>query len=73
MASPSDRAAGDGGAQRLERGRARDLAGTVTTHAVRHREESERLVDEVTVLVPVAHLADVGGGARRSHGVLTSA
>ncbi len=62
------------GAQRLERGRARHLARTVATDPVRHRDEPERLVDEVTVLVHLAHLTDVGGRAHlESHGVLTSA
>ena len=56
-------AAGDRGAQRLERGRARDLAGAVAAHAVGDRDEAHRVVDEVAVLVAVAHAADVGGGA----------
>ena len=57
-------AAGDGGAQRLHRGRARDLAGAVTADAVGHGDEPHRVVDEVGVLVPVANPADVGGGPR---------
>ena len=54
--------AGDRGAQRLERGGARDLAGPMTAHAVGDGDEPHRVVDEVGVLVPVAYPADVGGG-----------
>ena len=55
--------AGERGAQRLERGGARHLAAAVTAHAVGDGDEPEVVVDEVAVLVVVAHLADVGGRA----------
>ena len=51
------------GAERLERGGAGDLAGAVAAHAVGDRDETHRVVDEVAVLVALAHAADVGGGA----------
>ena len=50
-------------AQRLERGRARDLAGAVAAHAVGDRDETHRLVDEVAVLVAFAYTTDIGRGA----------
>jgi hypothetical protein len=39
---------------------ARHLAGGVPTHAIGHDEERELLVDEVVVLVVLAHAPDVG-------------
>ncbi len=51
------------GAQRFERGRTGHLTAEVTTHAVGQRDQPDRVVDEVTVLVALAHPPDVSGGA----------
>ena len=51
------------GAERLDRGRARDFAAAVAAHAVGDRDEIHRLVDEVAVFVAFAHTTDVGRGA----------
>ena len=50
-------------AETFERHRAGDLAGPVTTHAVRDGEQLEAPVDEVAVLVALAHHPGVGGGS----------
>ena len=52
----------DRGTQRLQRGRARDLAALVAAHAVGDRPQAEALVDEVRVLVALPDAPDIGGG-----------
>ena len=53
----------DRGAQRLERGRARDLAGAVAAHAVGDGVEREPVVDDEAVFVDRAQPPDVGARA----------